>query len=119
MQSLTKGTGAVIKHPLQFDANHNIGRRYGTLRARTALTQVRRAEEQENGIMKSDVGIWQVAADMITQDGSAAELVAVKLANLMLDYGDRERQVEWLRIWTAIVLLRQSTVAAPVMATAA
>ncbi len=69
--------------------------------------------------MKADAAIWQVAADMITQDGAVAELVAVKLANLMLDHGDRERQVEWLRVWTAIVLLRQSAVAAPVMATAA
>ena len=70
-------------------------------------------------MMKTEAAIWQVAADMIRQDGDIAELVAVNLANLMLDQGDRERQVEWLRVWTAIVLLRQSAVAAPVMATAA
>jgi len=69
--------------------------------------------------LKSDAEIWQVAADMITQDGAVAELAAVELANLMLDRGDHERQVEWLRVWTAIVLLRQSSVAATVMATAA
>jgi len=69
--------------------------------------------------VKSDAGIWKVATDMIAQDGAVAELIAVKLANMMLDHDDREGQVEWLRIWTAIVLLRQSAVAAPVMAIAA
>jgi hypothetical protein len=70
-------------------------------------------------MMKTEAAIWQVAADMIRQDGDIAELVAVNLANLMLDQGDRERQVEWLRVWTAIVLLRRSNIAVPVMATAA
>ena len=56
--------------------------------------------------MKSDAGIWSIAADMIAQHGVTAERETIKLANLMLDHGDRERQVEWLRVWTAIVLLR-------------
>ena len=56
--------------------------------------------------MKSDAGIWRVAADMIAQHGPVAENEAVRLANLMLDAGDRERQIEWLRVWTAIVLIR-------------
>jgi len=69
-------------------------------------------------MMKSDAGIWQIAADMITRHGAVAEQTAVKLANLMLDRGDHERQVEWLRVWTAIVLLRaQPTVTARMMVT--
>lgn len=56
--------------------------------------------------MKSDAGIWQIAADMITRYGPGAEREALKLANLMLDHGDPARQVEWLRVWTAIVLIR-------------
>jgi hypothetical protein len=70
--------------------------------------------------MKSDEGIWQIAADMITQHGAVAEQVAVKLANSMLDHDDRQRQVEWLRVWTAIALLRvQPRAAAPTMTTTA
>ena len=54
---------------------------------------------------KSDLGLWQIAADLIAQDGPAAEQEAIRLANLMLEYSDRERQVEWLRVWAVIVLL--------------
>lgn len=62
--------------------------------------------------MKSDAGIWPIAADMIARHGGGAERETIKLANLMLAHDDRERQVEWLRVWTAIVLTRaQVTVA--------
>jgi hypothetical protein len=47
-----------------------------------------------------------VAADMIAEHGPEAEAEAVRQANLMLDNGDRERQIEWLWVWTAIVLIR-------------
>jgi hypothetical protein len=57
--------------------------------------------------MKSDARIWEIAADLIVQEGAAAEGQAAKLANLMLDHGDPERQIEWLRVRTAIVLLRE------------
>lgn len=48
--------------------------------------------------MKSDAGLWRIAAEMIARCGAEAEREAVKLANLMLDHGDRDRQVEWLRV---------------------
>ena len=63
--------------------------------------------------MKSDAGIWHVAADMVAQHGFVAEKEAVRLANLMFDAGDRERQIEWLRVWTAIVLIREQPKEAP------
>lgn len=56
--------------------------------------------------MKSDAGIWRIAADMIAQYGSVAEDKTVGLVNLMLDVDDREGQVEWLRIWMAIIVMR-------------
>ena len=65
--------------------------------------------------MKFDPGVWSIAADMIEQDGPGAEQKAVAVANLMLEHDDHERHVEWLRVWTAIVLIRaqnKGTVAA-------
>ena len=56
--------------------------------------------------MRSEAGIWYIAADMIAHHGSVAEDEAVRQANLMLENDDREGQIEWLRIWTAIVLIR-------------
>jgi hypothetical protein len=56
--------------------------------------------------MKSDAEIWLVAADMIAQHGSEAENEAIRLANLMFDARDHTRQGEWLRVLTAIGLLR-------------
>jgi hypothetical protein len=59
---------------------------------------------------KGDLGLWQIAADLMAQHGPAAEQEAVRLANLMLERGDRERQVEWLRVWTVIVLLSSEAI---------
>jgi len=56
-------------------------------------------------VMKSDLGIWQIAGDVIARHGAAADREVVRLANLMLNHGDLVGQVEWLRIWAAIVLL--------------
>ena len=55
--------------------------------------------------MTPDADIWRTAAGLIQEHGAEAKREAVKMANLMLDHGDRVAQVEWLRIWTAIVLL--------------
>jgi hypothetical protein len=67
----------------------------------------------------SDAGIWQIAAYMIAQDGAVAEREIIKLANLMLIHGDRERQG---RMPTGTdgdyPASGKSAVAAPVMATA-
>ena len=63
-------------------------------------------------VVKADIELWQLAADFIAQRGPAAEQEAISLANLMLERGDRERQVEWLRVRTAIVLLSATKEAA-------
>ena len=56
--------------------------------------------------MKSGAGTWRIAADMIAQYGPRAEREAAGVANRMLDLGDRKRQIEWLRVRTAIVLIQ-------------
>jgi hypothetical protein len=62
--------------------------------------------------VRADIELWQVAADLIEQHGPAAEQEAISRANLMLERGDRERQVEWLRVRTAIILLSATKEAA-------
>jgi hypothetical protein len=56
--------------------------------------------------MKSDSLISHIAEQMIAEHGLDAEQAAIELANLMVDLGERERQVEWLRVRIAIVMLR-------------
>jgi len=63
--------------------------------------------------MKSDAVILQIAAEMIEEHGSEAVRAAIEFANLMLDLGERDRQVEWLRVRTAIVLLRDNRLRQP------
>lgn len=58
--------------------------------------------------MKSDAVILQIAAQMIEEHGSEAEGAAIEFANLMLDHGEPNRQVEWLRVRTVIVILRDN-----------
>ncbi len=58
--------------------------------------------------MKSDAVILQIAIQMIGQHGSEAEGAAIEFANLMLDHNERDKQVEWLRVRTAIVILSDS-----------
>jgi hypothetical protein len=59
-----------------------------------------------SAIMISDLDIWLTASEFIRKHDAEAEQEAVKLANSMLDRGDRAAQVEWLRVWMAIVLLK-------------
>lgn len=56
--------------------------------------------------MKSEAVISQIAAQMIEEHGSEAEGAAIEFANLMLDHREHDRQVEWLRVRTAIAILR-------------
>ena len=56
--------------------------------------------------MKADAGIWEIAAEMIAKHGPRAESEAASLANRMLEHGDRKRQIEWLRVLTAIGFIR-------------
>jgi hypothetical protein len=55
--------------------------------------------------MISDLDIWRAANLLIKQHGSLAELEACRLADLMLDRGDRDGQLVWLRIRRAIAEL--------------
>lgn len=70
--------------------------------------------------MKSDGLISHIAAEMIAEHGLEAEEAAIELANLMLDLGECERQIEWLRVRTAVVMLRAQVtpLAAPDTSTA-
>jgi hypothetical protein len=54
----------------------------------------------------SEREIWEAAKLLISQHGDAAEIEAARQADLMLDRGDREEQVVWLRIRRAIVQLQ-------------
>jgi hypothetical protein len=64
--------------------------------------------------MKSDSLISHIAEQMIAEHGLDAEQAAIELANLMLDLGERQRQVEWLRVRIAIVMLRGQSASAVV-----
>ena len=52
--------------------------------------------------MVSDLDIWRAANLVIRQHGEDAEIVAAQRADLMLNRGDREGQLVWLRIRRAI-----------------
>ncbi|HJU20470.1 MAG TPA: hypothetical protein VJ770_28795 [Stellaceae bacterium] len=54
----------------------------------------------------SDLDIWRAANLLIRQHGADAELVAAQRADLMLDRGDRDGQLVWMRIRRAIVALQ-------------
>jgi hypothetical protein len=56
--------------------------------------------------MISDLDIYRAANLLIRQHGVDAELVAVQRADLMLDRGDGDGQLVWMRIRRAIVELQ-------------
>jgi hypothetical protein len=56
--------------------------------------------------MISDLDIWRAANLLISQHGGWAELEACRLADLMLDRGDRDGELLWLRIRRAIAELQ-------------
>jgi hypothetical protein len=56
--------------------------------------------------MISDLDIWRAANMLITRYGELAEIEACRLADLMLDRGDRDGELLWLRIRGAIVELQ-------------
>ena len=58
---------------------------------------------QEAGM--TNIEIWRAANLLIKQHGSLAELEACRLADLMLDRGDRDGQLVWLRIRRVIAAL--------------
>ena len=56
--------------------------------------------------MIPDMNIWRAANLVIKQHGENAEIVAAQRADLMLERGDPERRLVWLRITRAIVELQ-------------
>ena len=50
--------------------------------------------------------IWRAANLLIRQHGAEAEVVAAQRADLMLDRGDRDGEVVWMRIRRAVAELQ-------------
>jgi hypothetical protein len=56
--------------------------------------------------MISDLDIWRAANLLIRQHGDLADVEASRRSDLMLDRGDRDGQLVWLRIRRAIAALQ-------------
>ena len=63
--------------------------------------------------MIPDRDIWRAANLLIRQHGADAEIVSARRADEMLERGDREGQLVWLRIRQAIVELQTVPVSKP------
>ena len=61
----------------------------------------------------SDLNIWRAANMLITRYGDLAEIEACRLADLMLDRGDRDGKLLWLRVRRAIVVLQAPPAGSP------
>jgi hypothetical protein len=57
----------------------------------------------------SDLDVWRAANLLIKQYGDDAEIEAARKADLMLDRGDRDGQLVWLRIKRAVALTTPPT----------
>jgi hypothetical protein len=56
--------------------------------------------------MIPELDIWRAANLLLQQHRHGAEIEAARKADLMLDRGDRDGQLLWLRIKRAIVALQ-------------
>jgi hypothetical protein len=56
--------------------------------------------------MISEVGIWRAANLLIRQQGANADREAARLQDLMLDRGDGEGRLVWVRMRRAIEALQ-------------
>lgn len=63
--------------------------------------------------MISDLDIWRAANLLIRRHGSDAEIEAARRADLMLERGDRDGQLVWVRISRAIAQLQALPVGRP------
>jgi hypothetical protein len=63
--------------------------------------------------MIPDRDIWRAANLVIREHRADAELVAARRADEMLERGDRDGQLVWLRIRRAIVKLQTAPVGKP------
>jgi hypothetical protein len=59
-----------------------------------------------DGAMISDLDIWRAANLVIREHGTDAELEAARLHDLMVDRGDDEGRLVWVRIRRAIEALQ-------------
>ncbi len=53
-----------------------------------------------------DLDIWRAANLLIRQHGAEAEIVAAERAELMIDRGDHDGEVVWMRIRRAVAELQ-------------
>jgi hypothetical protein len=60
-----------------------------------------------------DLDIWRAANLLIREHRADAEIVAARRADEMLERGDRDGQLVWLRIMRAIVELQAVPVGKP------
>ena len=58
--------------------------------------------------MTPNIDIWRAANLVIEQHGENAEIVAAQRADLMLECGDPEGRLVWLRIKQAIAELQSA-----------
>lgn len=63
--------------------------------------------------MISDLDIWRAANLIINQYGVDAEIEAARKADLMLERGDRDGQLVWMRVTRAIVALTATPLGRP------
>jgi hypothetical protein len=63
--------------------------------------------------MTPDIDIWRAANLLIKQRGENAEIAAAQRADLMLERGDHDGQLVWLRIRRPIVGLLAAPVGKP------
>jgi hypothetical protein len=63
--------------------------------------------------MIPDRDVWRAANLLIREHRADAEVVAARRADEMLERGDREGQLVWLRIRRAIVELQAAPVGKP------
>jgi hypothetical protein len=59
--------------------------------------------------MTSDFDIWRGATLLVKEHGEDAAIVASQRADQMLDRGDRDSQLVWLRIRRAIAELQAAS----------
>jgi hypothetical protein len=63
--------------------------------------------------MTPEIDIWLAASLPIERPGAEAEIVAAQRADEMLERGDRDEQLVWLRIQRAIVEMRAAPAGKP------
>jgi hypothetical protein len=65
-------------------------------------TEGGRCGARDGETMIAEIDIWRAANLLIRRHGDDAELEACRLADLMLDRGDRDGELVWMRIRRAI-----------------